>query len=146
MWNRGQSPTTSVNFSTNWGSRLSWKVRVRCGLSPRACQTRCTVFGLTPTTGARVRVVQCVAAGGEVVVMMVTMRWIVAGWRWHADLIRNVCRLPGLHRQLVDCMPACRWFPSPHRKNQAGKAGADEEQRGGLGSDPDPASATDEGR
>lgn len=51
-----------------------------------------------------------------------------------ADLIRNVFRLPGLRRHFVDCMPACRWFPSPHRKNQAGKAGADEEQRGGLGS------------
>ena len=64
----------------------------------------------------------------------VIMRWIVAGRRGRTDLIRNVCRLPGLHRQLVDCMPGCRWFPSPYRKNQADKAGADEEQRAGLGS------------
>ena len=56
----------------------------------------------------------------------VIMRWIVAGTGGVRTFIRNVCRLPGLHRQLVDCMPACRWFPSPHRKNQADKASADE--------------------
>jgi hypothetical protein len=76
----------------------------------------------------------------------VIKRWIVAGTGGVRTFIRNVCRLPGLHRQLVDCMPACRWFPSPHRKNQADKASADEEQRARLRSNPDPATATDEGR
>ena len=79
---------------------------------------------------------------GKVVVVRATM---AGSWQARGGACGphpNVYRLPGLHRQLVDCMPACRWFPSPHRKNQADKAGADEEQRGGLGS-AYPATTTD---
>ena len=47
-------------------------------LEPMGLPGRCTFFRLTPTTGARVWVVQCVAAGGKVVVVRVTMRWNVA--------------------------------------------------------------------
>ena len=39
-------------------------VSTRCGCSPRARQTRCTVSRLTPTRAAIVRVDQCVAPGG----------------------------------------------------------------------------------
>ena len=47
-------------------------------LEPMGLPGRCTFFRLTPTTGARVWVVQCVAAGGKVVVVRVAMRWNVA--------------------------------------------------------------------
>src|SRR5512134_458496 len=58
------SPTTSTSFSSNRGSFDSLNVSTRCGCSPRARQTRCTVSRLTPTRAAIVRVDQCVAPGG----------------------------------------------------------------------------------
>src|SRR5512142_2409388 len=57
-------PTTSTSFSSNRGSFDSLNVSARCGCSPRARQTRCTVSRLTPTRAAIVRVDQCVAPGG----------------------------------------------------------------------------------
>ena len=81
VWRIQAEPNHIRQLLHELGSRLSLKVRGRCGLSPWACQTRYTVFGFTPTTGARVRVVQCVATGGKVVVVRVTMRWIVTGRR-----------------------------------------------------------------
>lgn len=78
MWNRGQSPTTSVNISTNWGSRLSWKVRAMrlepMGLPDpvhgfRAHADHGSQDAGCPVRGRRRR-------GGR---SGVTMRWIVAG-------------------------------------------------------------------
>src|SRR5512135_1443670 len=43
------SPTTSTSFSSNRGSVDNLNVSTRCGCSPRARQTRCTVSRLTPT-------------------------------------------------------------------------------------------------
>src|SRR5512146_1052701 len=57
-------PTTSTSFSSNRGSVDSLNVSTRCGCSPRARHTRCTVTRLTPTRAAIVRVDQCVAPGG----------------------------------------------------------------------------------
>src|SRR5512146_2025620 len=42
------SPTTSTSFSSNRGSVDNLNVSTRCGCSPRARQTRCTVSRLTP--------------------------------------------------------------------------------------------------
>ena len=58
------NPTTSISFSSNVGSLLSLNVLTRCGLSPRADQTRCTVAFDTPTSFAIVRVLQCVPPFG----------------------------------------------------------------------------------
>ena len=58
------SPTTSISFSSNRGSLDSLNVLTRCGLSPRAAQTRCTVAGDTPTWAAIVRHDQCVCPAG----------------------------------------------------------------------------------
>ena len=43
-------PTTSISFSSNFGSLDSLKVFTRCGLRPRAAHTRCTVSSETPTS------------------------------------------------------------------------------------------------
>src|SRR5438132_12549226 len=59
-------PTTSVNFSMNWGSRDSLKVRIRCGLRLCNCQSRFTVLLLTPWALAMVRQLQCVIPLGLV--------------------------------------------------------------------------------
>src|SRR6266566_4499363 len=59
-------PTTSVNFSMNWGSRDSLKVRLRCGLRLCNCQSRFTVLLLTPWALAMVRQLQCVIPLGLV--------------------------------------------------------------------------------
>src|SRR3990172_7310124 len=60
------SPTTSVSFSTNCGSRDNLKVSTRWGCRPWASQIRCTVAGLTPWACAMVRQLQWVAALGLV--------------------------------------------------------------------------------
>jgi hypothetical protein len=57
-------PTTSISFSSKCGSLDSWNVVTRCGLSPRADHTRCTVSLETPTRWAIVRVLQCVCPAG----------------------------------------------------------------------------------
>ena len=54
----------SSSFSVNWGSRLSLKVRTRCGFSPCACQMRRTLASLIPAAAAMVRVDQWVALTG----------------------------------------------------------------------------------
>ena len=57
-WRTGGSkynPTTSINFSSKYGSLDSLNVRTKCGLSPRADHTRCTVSLDTPTFAAIVR-------------------------------------------------------------------------------------------
>jgi hypothetical protein len=43
------NPTTSISFSSKRGSLDNLNVLTRCGLSPRAAHTRCTVAGDTPT-------------------------------------------------------------------------------------------------
>ena len=48
-------PTTSISFSSNFGSLDSLNVSTRCGLSPRAAHTRCTVAADTPAFAAIVR-------------------------------------------------------------------------------------------
>jgi hypothetical protein len=65
-------PTMSSSFSTNFGSREILKPRTRCGFNPLACQCRITVLGLTPSTAAIVRVLQCVAASGLLCVVSST--------------------------------------------------------------------------
>src|SRR6266481_818943 len=57
-------PTMSSSFSQNSGSRLSLKVRTRCGFSPCARQMRRTLASLMPAAAAMVRVLQCVAWAG----------------------------------------------------------------------------------
>ena len=48
-------PTTSISFSSNFGSLDSLNVSTRCGFKPRAAHTRCTVAGDTPAFAAIVR-------------------------------------------------------------------------------------------
>src|ERR1700745_1469476 len=48
-------PTTSISFSSNFGSLDSLNVLIRCGFKPRAAHTRCTVAGETPALAAIVR-------------------------------------------------------------------------------------------
>src|SRR5829696_7483983 len=55
----------SRTFSANAGSDESWKPSVRCGLRPKARQTRCTVAGDRPHSAAMERVLQCVAPLGH---------------------------------------------------------------------------------
>ena len=54
------------------GSGDSLKLFVRCGCSPKACQMRCTLIGLTPVAFASVRVLQWVAPRGVVSNVRVT--------------------------------------------------------------------------
>ena len=56
----------SRTLSTNSGSAESLKVSTRCGFSPKACQTRCTVAGDRPQAVAIERVLQWVAPSGMV--------------------------------------------------------------------------------
>src|SRR3978361_444613 len=58
------NPTTSTSFSSNNGSLDSLNVSTRCGFSPRADHTRCTVSLDTPTRSAIVRHDQCVSPSG----------------------------------------------------------------------------------
>ena len=62
----------SSSFSTNFGSRETLKPRTRWGFRPLACQWRITVLGLTCSTAAILRVLQCVAASGLVCVVSCT--------------------------------------------------------------------------
>ena len=48
-------PTTSISFSSNFGSLDSLNVSTRCGFNPRADHTRCTVAADTPAVAAIVR-------------------------------------------------------------------------------------------
>ncbi len=54
----------SVTFSTNVGSVLNLKLRLRWGCSRRLRQIRCTVMCPMPRWVARVLVLQCVLPGG----------------------------------------------------------------------------------
>jgi len=65
-------PTMSSSFSTNFGSREILKPRTKCGFKPLACQCRITVLGLTSSTAAILRVLQCVAASGVLCVVSFT--------------------------------------------------------------------------
>jgi hypothetical protein len=56
----------SRTFSTNSGSEERLKISARCGFSPKARQTRCTVAGDRPHAAAIERVLQCVAPSGMV--------------------------------------------------------------------------------
>jgi len=77
----------STSYSTKCGSLLTLKVRVKCDLNPLAFQTRCTIDGLTLSSLANVRTLQCVALVGTVCVVRSTMR--------RATLLRRVgLRLP----------------------------------------------------
>lgn len=59
-----KEPPVEESFSTNRGSRESLKVRTRCGWSPWSFQILRTLSRLKPTTGARVRKLQCVPCPG----------------------------------------------------------------------------------
>src|SRR5664279_1025899 len=61
-----QVPTEAgtVHFSSNFGSLDTLNVFTRCGFSPRADHTRCTVSLDTPTLVAIVRQDQCVSPSG----------------------------------------------------------------------------------
>ena len=66
------NPTMSRTLSMSNGSGDSLKLFVRCGCSPKACQMRCTLIGLTPVAFASVRVLQWVAPRGVVSNVRVT--------------------------------------------------------------------------
>ena len=59
------SPTTSTSFSSKRGSLDSLNVWTRCGLSPRACHTSCTVDFDTPAAAAIVLQLQWVSPFGR---------------------------------------------------------------------------------
>jgi hypothetical protein len=67
----------SSNFSAKRGSLLSLKLSSTCGLRPCACQIRRTLASLNPTA-AIVRVLHCVAWGGNSCVVLATTAWIFA--------------------------------------------------------------------
>ena len=54
----------SRTFSMKNGSVDSWKVRARCGLTPKRESQRCTVLLERPVACPSARVLQCVAVSG----------------------------------------------------------------------------------
>jgi hypothetical protein len=70
---------TVSTFSANWGSLLTVNVRDRWGFRPCLCQIRHTLFSLSPTALAMLRVLQCVALLGFSCVVFRTTSWILVG-------------------------------------------------------------------
>ena len=67
------NPTTSTSFSVNRGSLLTLNVSTRWGCNPSSFQILRTVSLLTPARSAIVRVDQCVAPAGLVLVVNSTI-------------------------------------------------------------------------
>src|ERR1700751_5184969 len=72
-------PTTSISFSSNFGSLDSLNVWTRCGFKPRAAHTRCTVAGETPALAAIVRHDQWVWPSGVEYLVRCTISSIFPG-------------------------------------------------------------------